>query len=101
MGRTDNPPPGADLPKTDVQPANDSGFLAINHLLSLYHRTRDEIHAVRAIVALRYIAQRSPSELRAQFLLVRLCRLVGAYARFLCGYMISLFLLYTRWMSSR
>jgi hypothetical protein len=74
------------LPKTDVQPANDSAFLAIHHLLSLYHRTQDEIYAVRAIVALRYIARRSPSELRAQFLLVRLCRLVGAYAWFLYAF---------------
>jgi hypothetical protein len=78
--RIDDSQPGADLPKTDVQPANDSGFLAIGHLFSLYHRTQDEIYAVRAIVALRYIAQRSPSELRAQFLLVRLCvRVVSAF----------------------
>jgi N-terminal acetyltransferase B complex non-catalytic subunit len=47
------------------------------HLLSLYDETKDEAHVFKAIGCLRYIALKSPSELRAHFLLIRLYRLIG------------------------
>ena len=78
---------GANLPDTDVQPADELGLAAVQTSLLLYRQSPKEAYEgsvadqegylVQAIVCLRYMLTRSPACAGAKFALVRLYRLIG------------------------
>ncbi|KAK8864694.1 hypothetical protein IAR55_001946 [Kwoniella newhampshirensis] len=72
---------GKNLPKTDVQPADQFGLVVISLLIERWQKTPDQITPLyRAIVCLEYICRESPACLHAHYLLIRLYRLIGAFS---------------------
>ena len=66
------------MPKTDVQPADEIGLVAVELLIEQWHGNQtDETPQLQAVACLRYIIRKSPSCASAHFLLVRLYRLIG------------------------
>ncbi|KAL7423966.1 mitochondrial distribution and morphology [Cryptotrichosporon argae] len=72
-------PYGAKLPKTDVQPADQVGLMAVHVLLAAWHadRTADDTWATAAVCA-QHVLARSPASQQAHFLLVSVYRLLAA-----------------------
>jgi hypothetical protein len=66
-------PPGKNLPRTDVQPADEIGLATVQLILS----TSTPQASLRAIICLEFILSQSPSCAHAKFLLVRLYRRIG------------------------
>ncbi|WWD16993.1 hypothetical protein CI109_101429 [Kwoniella shandongensis] len=72
---------GKNLPKTDVQPADQIGLVAVSLLIELWHRSPSDLTPLyRAIISLEYISKQSPANLHAHYLLIRLYRLIGAFS---------------------
>ncbi|KAK4685849.1 N-terminal acetyltransferase B complex non-catalytic subunit, partial [Tremellales sp. Uapishka_1] len=70
---------GKNLPKTDVQPADEIGLVAIHLLLEQWRATpKDESLVFRSICCLEHIVGNSPSSAHARYLLIRTYRLIGA-----------------------
>jgi N-terminal acetyltransferase B complex non-catalytic subunit len=69
----------ANLPDTDVRPADEIGLAAVQVLVHLWADTgkKRDAYLFRAIVCLRQICADSPACMQARYLLVRLYRLVG------------------------
>ncbi|KAI9639157.1 N-acetyltransferase B complex non catalytic subunit-domain-containing protein [Dioszegia hungarica] len=72
----------ANLPKSDVRPADEIGLAAVQILLYIWYQAKDEEyrerHLLRAIVCLRKICDDSPACMMGRYLLIRLYRLIGA-----------------------
>ncbi|WVQ83099.1 hypothetical protein IAT38_005237 [Cryptococcus sp. DSM 104549] len=70
---------GKNLPKTDVQPADQIGLVAVDLLITQWHSSpKDLLPLHRAIVSLERICSSSVYCMHAHFLLIRLYRLIGA-----------------------
>lgn len=73
---------GANLPSTDVQPADEVGLAAVQILLEIYRQEPNtETHLVRSIACLRFMLTKSPSCAGAKFALIRLYRSIGVFFR--------------------
>ncbi|TFY72671.1 hypothetical protein EVG20_g343 [Dentipellis fragilis] len=69
---------GKDLPKTELQPADDLVILAAHVFVNMYALSKDEAHLHNAIVILEFASKRSPKSYQIHLLLVRVYRLLGA-----------------------
>jgi len=80
---------GLNLPKTDVQLADEIGLVAVQLLIVRWHETPShEAPLLQAVTCARFIVSKSPSCAHAHFLLIRLHRLLGAGTH-LCAIMSS------------
>jgi N-terminal acetyltransferase B complex non-catalytic subunit len=68
-------PLGKNLPRTDIQPADEIGLTAVQLVLS----ANSPDAPLRAILCLEYMISQSPSCTHAKYLLIRLYRLTGTY----------------------
>ncbi|THH20680.1 hypothetical protein EW146_g718 [Bondarzewia mesenterica] len=69
---------GKDLPKTELQPADDLVVLAGQIFVSMYKLSGDEAHLHSAIVVLEFASKKSPQSYLIHLSLVRIYRLLGA-----------------------
>jgi N-terminal acetyltransferase B complex non-catalytic subunit len=74
---------GADLPDTELQPADDLIILAGNTLVSLWQLTGDEIHLYTAAAVLEFASTKSKHAFRIKLLLIRVYRLIGNYKKYM------------------
>ena len=70
---------GRNLPKTDIQHADDVGLAAVHLLLIQWHDDKSQLPLFRAFACLRYIISKSPNAAHAKYLLTRLARMLGQY----------------------
>ncbi|TFK76275.1 actin cytoskeleton organization protein [Pluteus cervinus] len=71
-------PLGADLPSTELQPADDFALLAGNTLVSLWKLTSDAKHLQNAAILLEFALGKSKHSFQSRLLLIRVYRLLGA-----------------------
>ncbi|WWC69868.1 uncharacterized protein I206_103811 [Kwoniella pini CBS 10737] len=70
---------GKNLPKTDVNPANQIGLITVSLLMELWSKDKSKSDLiVKSIMYLEYIVKNSPACAHARYLLIRLYRLIGA-----------------------
>ncbi|KAI0065400.1 TPR-like protein [Artomyces pyxidatus] len=69
---------GKDLPKTELQPADDLAILAAQVYVGLYSLSGDKDHLQHAIVFLEYASKKSPQSYLIHLHLIRIYRLLGA-----------------------
>lgn len=69
---------GADLPDTELQPADDFALLAGHAFVSLWKLTKEESHLQSAVSILEYASARSKQSYKIRLLLIRLYQLLGA-----------------------
>ena len=68
---------GANLPDTELQPADDLAILAGHAYVSLWKLTQSEVHLYSAVAILEYASARSKQSYRIRLLLIRLYQLLG------------------------
>lgn len=68
---------GKQLPKTELQPADDLAILAGQVFVSMYTLTKDQSYLDNAVVVLEYASKRSPQSYLIHLSLVRIYRLLG------------------------
>ena len=77
---------GRNLPKTDVQPADEFGLITVQLLVTQWYRSpTQETPLIQAIACARYITSKSPCCVHAHFLLLRLYRLIGLFCKLRCA----------------
>lgn len=70
-------PLGANLPETELQPADDLAILAVNVLVNLYRLSSEEKWLSAAVSLLEFGLTRSAQSWQMRLLLVRLYRVLG------------------------
>ena len=70
---------GIELPKTELQPADDLAILGAQVFVSLYKQTSDEAYLHTAVTVLEFASAGSPQSYQIHLQLVRIYRLLGAY----------------------
>jgi N-terminal acetyltransferase B complex non-catalytic subunit len=68
---------GAELPATDLQPADDLAILAGNVFVTLWKLTSDENYLCNAVVFLEFALTRSKQSFQIRLMLIRIYRLLG------------------------
>ncbi|ETW85831.1 hypothetical protein HETIRDRAFT_308984 [Heterobasidion irregulare TC 32-1] len=69
---------GKELPKTELQPADDLAVLAAQVFVSMYDRSNDVTHLHNAVVFLEFASKKSPQSYQIHLSLNRIYRLLGA-----------------------
>jgi N-terminal acetyltransferase B complex non-catalytic subunit len=83
-------PLGRDLPKLELQPADDLAILAAQVYVNMFVLDHTVAHLHNAIVLLEYALKKSPHSYQIRLELVRIYRLLGVVAIFYLAYPIVL-----------
>ena len=89
-------PLGRDLPKLELQPADDLAILAAQVYVNMFALDNTVAHLHNAIVLLEYASKKSPQSYQIHLELVRIYRLLGVVAIFYLAYPIVLGVLLVR-----
>ncbi|TFK42516.1 actin cytoskeleton organization protein [Crucibulum laeve] len=73
-------PIGADLPVTELQPADDLALLAGSAYITVWKLTNEERYLFEAVSLLEYVLTKSKQSFLTRLLLIRIYRLLGAPA---------------------
>ena len=68
---------GAELPATELQPADDLAILAGNVFVSLWKLTNNEHYLYNAVAFLEFALTRSKQSFQIRLMLIRIYRLLG------------------------
>jgi hypothetical protein len=79
-------PLGRDLPKLELQPADDLAILAAQVYVNMFALDNTVAHLHDAIVLLEYASKKSPQSYQIHLELVRIYRLLGVVAIFYLAY---------------
>lgn len=75
-------PLGKDLPKLELQPADDLAILAAQVYVNMFALDNAMAHLHNAVVILEYASKKSPQSYQVHLLLVRIYRLLGMFVYF-------------------
>ena len=70
---------GKELPKTELQPADDLAVLAAQVFVSMYDQSNDVTHLHNAVVFLEFASKKSPQSYQIHLSLNRIYRLLGVF----------------------
>lgn len=73
-------PFGRDLPKLELQPADDLAILAAQVYVNMFSLDNAVAHLYKAIVLLEYALKKSPQSYQIRLELIRIYRLLGVVA---------------------
>jgi N-terminal acetyltransferase B complex non-catalytic subunit len=88
-------PLGKDLPKLELQPADDLAILAAQVYVNMFAQDSAVAHLHNAVVILEFASKKSPQSYQIHLALVRIYRLLGMFVKFrpfLCRCLISFLL---------
>ena len=77
---------GKELPKTELQPADDLAVLAAQVFVSMYDQSSDVTHLHNAVVFLEFASKKSPQSYQIHLSLNRIYRLLGVFYFFRRSY---------------
>ena len=70
---------GKELPKTELQPADDLAVLAAQVFVCMYDQSNDVTHLHNAVVFLEFASKKSPQSYQIHLSLNRIYRLLGVF----------------------
>lgn len=76
---------GKDLPKLELQPADDLAILAAQVYVNMFALDNAVAHLYNAVVILEYASRKSPQSYQIHLVLVRIYRLLGMFV-YLSGF---------------
>jgi len=76
-------PLGKDIPKLELQPADDLAILAVQVYVNMYALDSAAAHLHKAVVLLEYASRKSPQSFQMRLALIRIYRLLGMFVLFL------------------